>query len=99
MICLSPLIVAVVLLNVLSYFEPLRELIRNGLREGFIQPMNENLIIFVDGPPEHKDHETYNWGEAALRALDEWHLYPRTPLFDWRTRKDHSFVESTLENA
>ena len=74
-------------------------MIQNGVREGFIQPRNESLITFVDGPPEHNDHERYDWGEAALRALDDWHKSPRTPLFDWNTRKDGCTVETPLENA
>jgi len=90
---------AVVLLNVLGYWEPLRELIRNGLREGFIQPQNENLIIFVDGPSDIHSHADYNWGEAALKALDDWHRYPRSPLFNWKMRMDGRTAASTLEST
>ncbi|KAH7925527.1 hypothetical protein BV22DRAFT_1033899 [Leucogyrophana mollusca] len=64
----------VVVLNVLSYYSMLRELIRNGVREGFIPPQNERLVIFVDGPEDHAEHETFDWGSAALSALDSWHI-------------------------
>jgi len=62
----------VVLLNILSYYNPLRELVRNGVKEGFILPKNEELIVFVDGPPDVAAHETFDWGNAALNALDGW---------------------------
>ncbi|KAH7916578.1 hypothetical protein BJ138DRAFT_1139374 [Hygrophoropsis aurantiaca] len=62
----------VVVLNVLSYFSPLRELVRNGVREGFIVAKNENLVIFVDGPEDQTQHETFDWGTAALNALTSW---------------------------
>jgi hypothetical protein len=91
---------AVVILNVLGYFDPLRNLIQNGLHEGFIQPQNDNLIIFVDGPKEHHAHETYDWGDAALQALDEWHRHPRqSSLFDWKKKKDGAMAESALDST
>ena len=34
---LSP---AVILLNVLGYYDPLRQMIKNGIEAGFIQPYN-----------------------------------------------------------
>ena len=63
---------AIVIVNVLGFFNPLRDLIRNGVREGFIQEKSQKLIEFVDGPADHAEHETYDWGKAALRALNEW---------------------------
>ncbi|KAH8117451.1 hypothetical protein DFH11DRAFT_1575108 [Phellopilus nigrolimitatus] len=74
----------VVLLNVLSFYSPLKELIRNGVKAGFIQPSNENLVVFVDGPSDQSQHETFNWGEAALNALDSWNGDTR-PIYsyDW----------------
>ena len=75
---------AVILLNVLSFFSPIKDLIQNGVREGFIQPSNASLITFVDGPEDTSQHETFDWGEAALKALDTWNgsdsvVYP----YDW----------------
>lgn len=97
-------LIAVVLVNVLSFYEPLRAMIRAGIDEGFIEPRNECLAIFVDGPPRPssvdtspesreewvKSHESFDWGNASLEALDGWNAqksghvwkYP----FDW-TRK------------
>jgi len=74
---------AVVLLNVLSFWEPLRALIKNSIDAGFIKPGNERLVIFVDGPVDTKDHDNFDWGEAALSALDNWERGRSSPLFDW----------------
>ena len=60
------------LLNVLSYYSPLRELIRNGVQQGFIEPANEALVTFVDGPSDLSEHASFDWGSAALNALDSW---------------------------
>ncbi|KAJ6615019.1 hypothetical protein B0H10DRAFT_1802192 [Mycena sp. CBHHK59/15] len=50
----------IILLNVLSYFDPLRQLIRNGIEEGFSPADNENFVIFVNGPDAHAEHETFD---------------------------------------
>ncbi|KAL1705883.1 hypothetical protein EV121DRAFT_187334, partial [Schizophyllum commune] len=34
----------VILLNVLGYYDPLRQMIKNGIEAGFIQPYNESII-------------------------------------------------------
>ncbi|EKM56004.1 uncharacterized protein PHACADRAFT_257009 [Phanerochaete carnosa HHB-10118-sp] len=77
-----------VVVNVLGYYDPLRQLIRNGVREGFIQERNEKLILFVDGPEKHTDHEDYDWGKAALEALDSWQAEHKEIYYDWTKRKD-----------
>ncbi|KAG1748953.1 uncharacterized protein EDB91DRAFT_1312021 [Suillus paluster] len=83
----------VILLNVLSYYNPLRELIRNGVREGFIQPHNEKLCVFVDGPADHKDHESFNWGQAAIDAIAAWqHDKIQTLPFHWTKDTDTSAI-------
>jgi hypothetical protein len=95
---------AVVLVNVLGFYDPLRTLIHSAIRDGFIEPANTRLVLFVDGPPNlHpnttaipkedpewiKAHEEFDWGTAALKALDEWdrevgfRKYP----FDWGRRR------------
>ena len=74
------------MLNVLSFYEPLRQLIRNGIKAGFIQAQNEHLITFVDGPADMKEHEEYDWGTAALAALDKWEKSDRTYNYDWSKR-------------
>ncbi|KAL5529131.1 hypothetical protein ACEPAG_5105 [Sanghuangporus baumii] len=73
----------VVLLNVLSFFSPIKDLIRNGVREGFIQAANENLITFIDGPPDLSQHEAFDWGEAALNILDSWTNNSVVYAYDW----------------
>ena len=81
------LLTAVVLLNVNSYYDPLRQLVQNGVREGFIHPQNGKLIIFVDGPEDHAEHETFDWGAAALEALDGWVNSSATEVqYDWSTK-------------
>lgn len=89
----------VILLNVLSYYNPLRELIRNGVREGFIQPHNEKLCVFVDGPTDPKDHESFNWGQAALDAIATWQYDQIQPLpFHWTKDTDTSAIPDSKAN-
>ena len=68
---------AVVLINVLGFYDPLRTLIQTAIIEGFIEPQNECLVLFVDGPPGplyadneewKRAHEEFDWGMAALEA-------------------------------
>lgn len=76
---------AVILINVLNFYEPLRHLIRRAVSEGFIQPHNEQLAIFVDGPSDESEHETFEWGRAALAALDGWKRDTvRKGMFEWQ---------------
>jgi len=89
----------VVLLNVLAFWNPLRDLVQNGIREGFIQPHNERLIVFVDGPSDHREHETFDWGTAALHALDTWQGGIMKPLFDWSKRTGGEVAQSELEST
>jgi len=78
----------VVLLNVCSFWEPLRQLINNGIAYGFIKPISRDIVLFVDGPSEHSEHETFNWGEAALKALDGWKRDPEDGLYHWTSGVD-----------
>ncbi|KAI9462519.1 hypothetical protein F5148DRAFT_964309, partial [Russula earlei] len=71
----------VVLVNVLGFFDPLRRLIKGAVDSGFIKGRNENLIVFVDCPPD-EDPDTFDWGTAALSALDSW-CAPGPGLFAW----------------
>ncbi|KAJ7273048.1 hypothetical protein C8J57DRAFT_1063276 [Mycena rebaudengoi] len=82
----------VVVFNVLSFFEPLRQLVNNGVEYGFIRPASKDLVIFVDGPASHDEHESYNWGEAGLAALEGWNRQAENGLFDWtvRMKGEHS---------
>ena len=88
---ISVLGIAVVLLNVLSYYNPLRELVRNGIRQGFIQPQNERLVIFVNGPADLREHERFDWGKEALKAIDTWQYDKIYTLpFHWNKDEDSS---------
>ncbi|KDR81489.1 hypothetical protein GALMADRAFT_134921 [Galerina marginata CBS 339.88] len=81
----------VILLNVLSFWDPLRTLIKNSIDAGFIKPASERLIIFIDGPPRLEDHELFDWGNAAIEALDNWKRGQTKPLFEWPNRMDASY--------
>jgi hypothetical protein len=71
--CYLTICSAIVILNVLSYYTPLRQLIRNGIQEGLIPSQNKHLLVFVDCPSsDPEDHEDYDWGQAAINALQAW---------------------------
>ncbi|KAI5899268.1 uncharacterized protein SCHCODRAFT_02604665 [Schizophyllum commune H4-8] len=89
----------VILLNVLGYYDPLRQMIKNGISAGFIQPYNESIILFVDGPTDRSAHAAYDWGKAALDAIDEWYTtHTARPLFNWVTKEDGKTVK-TMSDA
>lgn len=71
------------LVNVLGFFDPLRALIKNSIASGFIKERNENLITFVDCP-RGTDPTSFDWGAAALLAMDGWSS-PGPGLFAWNT--------------
>jgi len=82
---------AVVILNVCGYYDSLRSLVKRGIAEGFIRPESENLVTFVDGPEDHAEHETFDWGQAAIHAIESWdaenvRAYP----FQWLDNVDTS---------
>ncbi|KAF4615393.1 hypothetical protein D9613_002943 [Agrocybe pediades] len=80
----------VILLNVLSFWEPLRTLVKQSINAGFIHAANERLIIFVDGPEDHDEHESFDWGKAALEALDNWSPGTTRPLFSWKNESSYN---------
>lgn len=86
----------VVLVNVLGFFGPLRSLIQRAISEGFIRPHNEQLVVFVDGPADLSDHQTFDWGSAALAALDGW-TRSGNALFDWTVRENGGKSAGGLE--
>lgn len=80
---------AVVLVNVLGFFNPLRELITMAVTSGFIQPTNVGLVVFVDGPADLSEHLTYDWGAHALEALQRWKKpegFPTGYNWDWEKK-------------
>lgn len=72
---------AVVIVNVLGYYDPLRALIKGAIAAGFIKPRNERLVIFIDCPPGI-DATCFDWGNAALAALEAW-APPGPGIFRW----------------
>ncbi|KAF8654109.1 hypothetical protein AX16_003642 [Volvariella volvacea WC 439] len=85
----------VILLNVLSYYEPLRQLVQAGVDEGFIKRENQGLVIFVNGPENHDEHETFNWGEAALEAIENWKPDAHA-MFDWAVQRNGVMAKDGL---
>jgi predicted Rossmann-fold nucleotide-binding protein len=63
---------AVILLNVMKFWDPLRVLIETSIDAGFISEANRRLITFVDGPNALEEHESFDWGNAGLDALNTW---------------------------
>ncbi|GAA5955954.1 hypothetical protein JCM3765_000053 [Sporobolomyces pararoseus] len=61
----------VVLLNVNGFYSPLRQFIEGAISSGFISPSNRNFLIFLDPPTTHEG-ETFDWGKAALTAIEKW---------------------------
>ncbi|KAI9454294.1 hypothetical protein BJY52DRAFT_1122850 [Lactarius psammicola] len=71
----------VVIMNVLGYYNPLRALIKGAVASGFIKPINERLVVFIDCPPGI-DPTSFDWGTAAIAALDAWSP-PGPGRFNW----------------
>lgn len=79
-----PLLTACVLLNVRGYYEPIKAMIKNAVNEGFIASGTEQFVIFVDGPTDHEQHTEFDWGTAALEAIDSWEFDDKViKPFDW----------------
>ncbi|KAI0668472.1 hypothetical protein C8Q78DRAFT_979708 [Trametes maxima] len=86
----------VILVNVRNFWEPLRALIRNGIREGFILEKNERLVCFVEGPADVAEHGAFDWGRATLDALEQWEGVAASHFYNWHLRKDGETEEDTL---
>ncbi|KAH9915792.1 uncharacterized protein BXZ73DRAFT_92571 [Epithele typhae] len=78
----------VILLNVRNFWDPLKLLVRNGIENGFILPANERLIRYVEGPEDVAEHDTFDWGAAAVAALDQWDTVQATHFYNWHLRKE-----------
>ena len=87
---------AVLVVNVLNFYDPLRALIRNGIENGFILEKNEKLIKFVEGPEDRAEHENFDWGKATTKALDEWEGIVASHFYNWTLRKDGKTDSDTL---
>ncbi|KAJ3931741.1 MAG: hypothetical protein NXY57DRAFT_1077896 [Lentinula lateritia] len=86
----------VVLLNVLNYYEPIRNMIQSAIEEGFVQSFSSRLITIVDGPEDLAQHETYDWGFAALRAIESWKEGEVLTNYDWTKRINGTRAEGSL---
>lgn len=71
-----------VLLNVNDFWDPLRALIDNAVQEGFVQKEKNGLVIFVDPPVSGR--ESFDWGQAAVDALESWESPSDGGLFTWK---------------
>ncbi|KAL0070594.1 hypothetical protein AAF712_002434 [Marasmius tenuissimus] len=56
----------IVVINVLGFYDSLKQQIKAAIEAGFVEPHNESLVVFVDGPEDMDQHETFDWGLAAL---------------------------------
>lgn len=72
---------AVIILNVLSFYEPLRTLIRCAINEGFIHPDNERLVLFVDGPPRPPSVDISSPSSFPTEEYKDW--VKAQENFDW----------------
>ncbi|KAI0818493.1 hypothetical protein BC629DRAFT_1579097 [Irpex lacteus] len=90
----------IIVLNVLSYYEPLRQLIRNGVEAGFVREQNESIITFIDGPSDHAEHESFDWGHAALDVINSWKTDPvaRPTHYDWSKQREPAKNQAALVN-
>ena len=59
-------LLAVLVLNVLGYYDLLRQMIKKGVEAGFIKPENASLVKIVDRPNDG------DWGKAVIDALRSW---------------------------
>ncbi|KAK2467013.1 hypothetical protein APHAL10511_001271 [Amanita phalloides] len=84
----------VVLANIQGYWDPLRQLIHSAIGHAYIQPGKARIVVFVDGPADHADHENYDWGNALLQAFDNWTEIKGEPMFDWSRRSGDSMTEA-----
>ncbi|GAW03888.1 cytokinin riboside 5 -monophosphate phosphoribohydrolase LOGL2 [Lentinula edodes] len=86
----------VVLLNVLNYYEPIRKMIQSAIEEGFVQSFSSRLITIVDGPEDLVQHETFDWGFAALQAIESWKEGEVLSNYDWTKRIDGTRADGSL---
>lgn len=49
---------------------PLRS-VTNGINAGFVSPANVALLVFVDGPPDHSLHDSFDLGSETIKAIED----------------------------
>ncbi|KAG8983465.1 hypothetical protein FRB90_006010 [Tulasnella sp. 427] len=72
----------VVLVNVNGFYEPLRALIEGAIQDNFIQEKSRSLVTFV-GPTDGQSPANFDWGRAAVEALEAWKVPSEGGLFAW----------------
>ncbi|KAH8834084.1 hypothetical protein DL96DRAFT_1579391 [Flagelloscypha sp. PMI_526] len=82
----------IILVNVLGFWTPFRQMIKSATDAGFISPKYSDLVAFVDGPESPDEHGSYDWGKDVLEKIDEWYQKHsgRGGLYDWSKRRDNS---------
>ena len=84
------------MLNVNNFWSPMKALVAQAVQSGFILEKNEHLIRFVEGPADHAEHETFDWGKATMDALNEWQTVAASHFYNWHLRKDGKVDEDLL---
>ncbi|KZV75159.1 hypothetical protein PENSPDRAFT_624921 [Peniophora sp. CONT] len=72
----------VILVNVLGFWEPLRTLFKSSIASGFIRKDGDALVIFIDGPAEHAEHASYDWGAEVVKHIESWKGAPKG-FYNW----------------
>jgi len=83
----------VIVLNILAFWDPLRQLIKNSIEGGYVRAENRGLIVFVDGPEDLDEHENFDWGNAGIKAIETWEKANVSPLFDWTKRMNEGEID------
>lgn len=83
--------VAIILVNVASFFEPLRALVDKAVEDGFIPAHGKGILSFVD---EKDAAEHGGWGKAMIAKVMEANQSmannKSSGYFDWSNRKQGS---------
>lgn len=64
----------------------LRDMIKMGIRSGFIPAEHEELFVFIDGPQDHDCHKAYDWGSSVIDTLKNWRKPDLGQPYDWSKR-------------
>ncbi|KIJ43978.1 hypothetical protein M422DRAFT_252472 [Sphaerobolus stellatus SS14] len=82
----------IIFLNVLGFYNPIKELVYSCIRGGLIDELHQELIIFIDG----SDDPNFDWGTVALEAMGQWKKPYLPQKFNWmKTLDDPGELEET----
>ena len=51
------------------------------------------MVEFLDGPADLAEHETFDWGKAALVALENWEAVGLVRPYNWTKRRSGDVAE------